>query len=345
MKNKKMVYTISLSSILFFFLGICIYNIYCFAYYNRHQEITYVDAINKRKYDFLYNHFDFSFSLDDFNEEITFLFDRAYLEEIYTTYYVNKGIFSSLDSFLDTYYFGHTVSSLDVEFTSRGSTHLFDRRQLFYKSISFRSANGNKTSLALYKDISFSIDDGALLWVDNKEVVCHEGICSIEKMLGGLHSLSYQVGNTTYYGLFTINKDNAFIHVSTLDSLVVATKEELVSSNFSLPIGNYVLNSCDLEDRHYCPASNKSYIRFNDDKTFSYYTYVNYSKAGDFCEGRYKIDGKFLTLSCSYHVHKVFDYDTQTGTDVISETEVQYHYKINKDFTIENNEYKWTFYN
>lgn len=345
MKNKRLLYTFLLSISLFLFLGICIYSLYCFAYHNRHQEIVYIDNINKRKYDFLYNHLSYTLTEEDFAFEMTLLFDKTCLETIYNDFYKGKELYSSLEAFLDTYYFGNTITNKDVTFKKEGRTSFFSRRKLYYDTITLESKNGVKTKLGLYQNITFQIDEGATLKIDEKELMCPENNCQVEEMLGGLHTLIYKVGNITYYGLFTINKNDSLIHVSTLDSLVVINKEVFTLAITPLKYGDYIISGCYLEDKHYCPATTHSYIKIKDKEHFAYYTYVSYSKAGDYCEGTYQIDGRFIALTCDTHIHKVFDYDTQVGTDVITKTEVKYAYKISNENTIENRDYQWTLYN
>jgi hypothetical protein len=207
------------------------------------------------------------------------------LVNIFETYYKDSGMYNK-ESFLDTYFYNiDNVVEEDITFSVNGKTNLFTRRAIFYDEIKISNKNSS-TNLGVFNKIMFKIESNSILRVDNKELTCLNDVCTIDKMYGGIHEISYISNGYEYYGLVNITKDKQSISVTNLDSLVKA--KEL---NINLKYGRYILTDCS----GICPVFDKSYLIINEDNT--YYIHTTYSKGALVNKtGEYSMVDKYITL-------------------------------------------------
>lgn len=218
MEKKSIFITTVVTIFLFSFVLFLIYVIYCFSFYDKNQEDVYLSNYNMGKYDFFYDKMVYNkyITKEDFNYSVNLMFKKNKLNEIYNTYYSNL----NNAEFINTYFFRRNVSLDDIRFLSQGKTSLFKRKKLLYKSITIRSVNGLESSFGVKKDISFVVDDNTKLSIDEKGCEVKDNICSYSYIMGGLHTVLYEIGDVTYFGLVNVVKDESKIDINGLDSLI-----------------------------------------------------------------------------------------------------------------------------
>lgn len=350
MKNKNMMITLGITFFLFAFVSFLVYLIYCYAYYDEYQEETFANEFNRGSYDYVYDNFYENSKIDkeDYYNVIKLMYDKNTLKNIYYLYYKDS-VFSNLDEFINEYYFGnHDVLVSDILFASKGKTGLFNRKEIFYGTIKVQSDNGLKSSLGLKEKIVLNIEDNTSIKIDEKELECVSNKCMIETIFGGLHQIKYISNGHIYYGLINITSSDTEIDVTNNKSLIKidgldVVDDELPVSNteYQLNTGKYKLDECFLSSS--CPTKKKTYIKLNEDKTCTFYTYISLSKAGDTYVGTYEIVGNFLVMKFTEHTYSVFDYDTKQTTDIIGAVNMEIRYKIENDNVIRNDSYRFKY--
>ncbi len=225
MEKKSILITSVVTVSLFVFVAFLLYVIYCFSFYDSNKENEFLVNFNTEAYDFVYDNLYGSdhITKEEYNYSVNLMFKKNMLNEIYDLYY------SDLDKeeFLDSYYFGNNVKPKDIKFIKEGKTNLFRRRSILYYSIKITSNSGVKTDFGIRNDIQLLLSDDSHLIVDDRECDIKENVCLIPYVLGGLHTLKYEVGGIKYFGLLLINEDNMKVDVSTLGTLVrINTPEE-----------------------------------------------------------------------------------------------------------------------
>lgn len=220
MRNKSLIMTITISTLLFTFLIFLIYLVYCYTFYDRDKENNYIAKFNNAEYQFVYDHLaNNQLSYDDFLIPINIMYNKNNLTQIYNTYYSQSSI--ELTEFLDTYYYGNRLISHDnVTFETIGKTSLIKRAELKYQYIEVFNKIGKTSTIGLLNDITIEINDNSLVEIDGHQLDCSNNKCSISAIYGGLHKLKYQNNNITYFCLVNINKDKGQIDVNLLDNLV-----------------------------------------------------------------------------------------------------------------------------
>ena len=227
MNKKSILITTLITIIVFSILGFLIYSIYCYGYYDKHEEEIYVEKFNKKDYTFIYDHLlkDNSLSLKDYQNATNLALNRTNAEEIYNLYY--SKIYDK-ETFLNLYYYGTYINKDNIEFYSTGKTTYFKKRSLYYKYITLQN-DKNYTKIGVLSNISFTIEPNSILYLDN-DLLCEELICTIDKIYGGIHSVKYVSNNYEYYGLININEDNLTISIPHIESLVKINTLEKNSS-------------------------------------------------------------------------------------------------------------------
>lgn len=351
--DKNLKTTMIITFLLFSFIIFLIYLLYCFAYYDKNQEEQYYNNILNEKYDLVYDNMADKDGLtkERFNKVLNIMYDKKSLKDIYYLYYRDNDTIL-LEDFIEKYYYGNAnISSDDIIYSVNGKTSLFKRRAIFYKSITLVNEKGHKSSLGVKRNVSFIVEDGSKLKIDNEEVECNQGVCTSNKIFGGLHEINYVSNGYEYYGLINIVKDKQSIEITNVDTLV---RIDLVSDNdilvgntedvgeYDLKVGRYSLNKCYLSFG--CPSVKKSYIQLNEDGSCQLYTYITLDQAGDLYNGTYTREGDFLVMKYDSHTYQVFDYDTKKSTDITAEVDMEMRYKIEDDYVLSSDSYRFKYF-
>ena len=228
MEKKSFLITSVVTVSLFLFVSFLLYVIYCFSFYDRNQENEFLVNFNTESFDFVYDNMYGTEHLtkEEYNYGVNLMFRKNLLNEIYNLYY------SDMDKqeFLDNYYFLSNVKLKDIKFIKDGKTNLFNRRNILYYSIKITSNNGNETYFVVRNGIKLLVKDDSNLIVDDRVCNIKNNVCSISYVLGGLHTIKYEVEGIKYFGLLLINEDNISVDVSTIDSLVkIVTPEDTLN--------------------------------------------------------------------------------------------------------------------
>ena len=112
-------------------------------------------------------------------------------------------------------------------------------------------------------------------------------------------------------------------------------------SDYNLKTGKFKLSSCFLDSG--CPSKSKSYVTLYDDNSCEFYTYITLDQAGDRYIGTYAISGNFLVMHFDSHTYKMFDYDTKQSSDIVAKVDMDIRYKIESDYIISNDSYKFKY--
>ena len=282
--------TFILTLLLFLFIVSLLYIIYCYAYYDKYQEQVFLDHYNHREYSFVYKKMvgKDDLSLDEFNSVIDNLGDRDRLSNIYDTYYIDGSIYDK-DTFMNTFLFNNLNVTLDnIHYTSNGKTNLFSRKGIFYDYVNVSNGIQNIT-IGVLNNISFKIEDNTVLKIDDKDVVCIDNVCTIDKIFGGIHEVSYVSNGYLYYGLVNIHEDKQVIDVTNIESLVKVSQVEV-----KLNYGKYIISKCNL-DVTLCPSLSKSYLILNEDGSYVSYMYYTDIDKGNITDGTYTVvDNKIV---------------------------------------------------
>ena len=144
MVKNKVLYTAFLSIVTFIFIGILLYIIYCFGFYDNQIKEKYVQIYNEKRFDELYDILEESDALtkNDFEVVTTLMYDQTKLEEIYSKYYENSTLWEDKISFISTYYYGENkIYEDDITYQNKGKTSLFKRASYKIKNINIKSKN------------------------------------------------------------------------------------------------------------------------------------------------------------------------------------------------------------
>ena len=327
-KRRNIILTTSITLLITLFIATLLYIIYCYGYYDNSIKTEYLNKYNEQKYDYIYEKLEKEDkTLDEYNIVINLMFNKTKLENIYNKYYSNN---YNLEEFFNKYYFGNKIELNNIEYKKEGKTNLINRSNITINKINIKNEN-QTTTLGLLKNITISKEDNSKLTIDRIEIECNNE-CIIDKIYGGRHEITYDSNGNEYYGLININKDNQIIDITQQELII--TKQTEIKQTFTLTPGTYKVSECYLPSS--CPNKGLTYIKLNENQTVDYYMYITYEQAGDVATGTYTIDGNFLTLNFDYHVYQVFDYDTQTRTDIPAETNIKYEY------IIKDNNYFWS---
>lgn len=354
MENNKSLYlTIGISLFLFSFVTLLLYIIYCYAYYDRNEEQTYANLVNRRDYDFIYENLvnEANLSKEEFNLSYNLLFDKNTLKNIYYTYYKDSDIFETLEDFITYYYYGNTlVNKEDITFATFGKTNLFKRRTIKYESINLTNSKDQTASLGLKQNITLKIENNDILELDGQILTCQSRNCFIDTIFGGLHTIKYTSNNYDYFSILPISEENEIIDISSLNTLVkiaenkviIEEPPESIIKNALIQTGTYKINKCYLESG--CANKRKSYLILNEDQTITYYTYTPFEEAGDEYIGTYEIQGNFLKSTFQSHTYSVFDYDTKQTTHIKANVNTEMRFKItdSQTLTSDSYEFKWS---
>ncbi len=220
MRDKNLLLTIIITFFLFSFVSFLIYLIYCYAYYNPHQEKDYIRKFNTSNYAFVYDNLkNNKLPYEDFLIPLKLMYTKKNLTDIYDKYYKDSHI--SKEDFLSTYYFGENESNEeDFSFVFTGETTLFKRRHLKYDKITVRNSHNKTSTIAYLTNINISKLTNSTITIDNNELTCTDTNCTILSIYGGLHELIYKTPNTTYYALVNFTKSKEQIDVSLIDNLI-----------------------------------------------------------------------------------------------------------------------------
>ena len=226
MQDKSTIISLSITFVLFLFIAILIYIIYCYAYYDKNLKEVYLSNYNDSKYDYIYENMNIPerLDMDDYNNVISLMYNRNYLEEIYNDYYEGSIVYNDLDVFLNEYYYGNGITLDDIKFIEEGKTTLFKRKKLLYDVINVKNKNGGSSVLGVVNHISFDIENNSKLLVDSNEVNCANNTCVIDFMFGGLHTIDYTSNGFEYFGIVNVKGNNKNIDITNLDSLILIRK-------------------------------------------------------------------------------------------------------------------------
>lgn len=350
-ESKSIWITLGITFFLFSFIIFLVYLVYCYAYYDEYQMSIYADKFNTTNSKYIYDNMfnDSKLTYDDFNISYNLMYDKNNLKNIYYLYYKDSGLFNNLDEFFKTYYYGNNkVKREDIEYQSYGKTNLIRRKSIDYKYVTVSSIDGYNSTLGVLHKITFNVEQLSNLVLDKKNIECENGICVIDDLFGGLHTIQYKSNNINYYGIVNISKNDQVIEVTNLDSLVRVEKveennknENVGTTNAALNIGMYRLSACYLDSS--CPSAAKSYVNLYEDGTVDYYTYITLDIAGDTYHGTYEISGNFLILKFASHVYRVHDYDTKQYTDIEGRVDMEMRFKIEDRNTIRSDSYQFKY--
>ena len=346
MKKRHILLAIFISVSVFLFLLFLIYLIYCYAYYDKKQEGIYINNYNDKLYDFVFDNMYLSDKIDrnNYYYVLNLMTNKNTLTEIYEHYYKDN---YNLDDFINKYYFTYSVGLEDVTFETSGKTTIKDRRNIKYNNIVLTSDSGNKVNFGVKENVGFRIEEGASLKVDGKECQIAENVCHFNYIIGGLHILEYVSNNLKYYGIVNVLDGDVVIEVTVLDSLIpIGNVKGKIKENEAEAInprfGTYKLRECYMAFS--CPDYKRSYIILNDDGTVEMYIWINLDQAGDTYYGKYEISNNHIKFKFNKHTYTVFDYDTKQTSTVENNSYTEFKFKIGDQYTLINDNYKFTFY-
>lgn len=223
--------TATISLLIFIFIACLVYSIYCYGYYDKHEEEQYAEKFNKREYNYVYDYLikDNALSKIDFDIATSITLNQSEAERIYNEYY--QATYSKQE-FLNKYFFGNVkIKKNDITFASTGKTTYFKTRKLYYRYINLDNGK-ERTTLGVINNIKFYILKDTELYLDNN-LICNNEICNIDKVYGGIHSVTYIKDNIKYYALINIKEDNVTFDIDNLDNLIsisiVNEEEDIIS--------------------------------------------------------------------------------------------------------------------
>lgn len=343
MNKKNIIKVVFISLFIFIFIGLMSYIIYVYGISDKKNKDNMLTEFNDGNYSYVYNKFNIKdetkfINEDKFNDVISLMYDKTYLNELYKAYYVD--LYEDKDKFFDDYYFGYNdVTIDDIEFDMVGKTSLFKRSDIYYKYINVVNKNKVKSSLGIYDNVAFNIDGNGELYIDDVLVSCADNVCKVDKIFGGFHKVSYSYQDELYFGIVNIGYDTKFNVKNVLHDVsgkgILEDNKNI--SSVSLNTGTYVVGACYMESG--CPNSRYSYIDLRDDGTVTMYIYISLDISGDTYEGTYEVKNGFLYLNFDRHVYKMHDYDTKTKTDIEGNLDIEMIFKIDNSYQISNYDY------
>ena len=203
LKKHGLTLTIIISLIMVLVIAITSYIIYVYGFYNKLQDNKVFEYYNTYNFDDLYYYMDRDsskyMSKKTFQSIVNTMYNKLELQQIYKTYYANTDIYKDMDSFVNEFYYGYgDKSKSNFEIVYSGKTSLFTRRKLLVKGIKVKSSLEKDSYLGKVKNLTFNIEDGASIKLDNIPVECKENICNIDYLFGGVHLIEYTSGDIIY---------------------------------------------------------------------------------------------------------------------------------------------------
>lgn len=337
--TKSIILTSIITFLIFIFSGFLIYTIYCYGYYDKHQEEEYTIKVNKKEYNYVYDYFikDNNLSKIDFDNAISITLNQTEVERIYNEYY--QDIYSK-EEFLNKYFFGYpNITTNDITFKSIGKTSYFKKRKLYYENINLHN-DYTTTRLGIINNITFIIPSNTKLYLDDN-LICDTDTCYVNKLYGGIHSLIYIKDNTKYYALINIKEDKQSIEVDTLDNLINIGTEIEEKESINLKKGNYLLTECYMAA--YCPHQKISNLTLYNDNTVELFLDISITQAKDYYKGTYTINNNVLELDFKSHTFSAMDYDNGSYSTYEINTPTKITFKILDTDNIINSDYKFKF--
>ena len=348
--NKHKNFTIALIiSLLVFVLLLCMsYIIYIYGYYDKIRMNRMIENYNSYKFDRVYN--DIKLEKSEFlNKEVfinmtDIMYNKKNLEKIYNNYYLNSKKYNNIDDFIKTYFYGYKeISNKDVEYYINGKSGILSRSDIKIINYNIYNGYGDSSKIGIIKDIIFSTSNNSTIKIDGKELFCN-GLCKIDYLFSGVHSLEYIHDGFTYYSIILIDKDNSEIDVNRLNNLIAISDEIDIDNSFDsnkeLKLGIYSLNKCNYG--YGCP-SEYSYITLNKDNSCGYYTYISVDKSGDSYLGTYKIENGYIIMNFTTHSFSVIDSNTKKDSEVKIDSDIKMTFKIDSDESFSNKDYIFKF--
>lgn len=335
--KRRLLYTIGITAFTFAFISLLIYTIYCYAFYNSNVEEKLLEKYNFRKYDDIYDNLfnEANLSKEDFMKPITLMYDESELETIYKTYYINSSIYQNMSDFISKYYYGdNQIKREDIVYNKIGDTNLFKRAKILYESINVHSRSGEKSSLGTIKDLKIKTENNSEIKIDGNKVDCNNNICQIDYFFKGIHEIIYTSNGYTYYGLININDENE-IDIANNESLISI---EYNNSNAKIKKGMYYLADCNAST---CPISRHSYIKVIDDNNIEFKD----NTGNDYYKGTYKISNNYIKITLEEHIYLNYNNETNETTETKTKIFTQTEYKIEKETTLINHIYTFSYSN
>lgn len=339
--SKNIILTIIFTILIFSFIGLLIYSIYCYGYYDKHQEEVYTEIFNKKDYNYVYDYLikDKFLSKLDYDNAISIMLNQTEVERIYNEYY--KDIYTK-DEFLNKYFFGNpNVTKKDIEFSTTGKTTYFKKRKLYYKYINLHNEE-ESTKLGVINNLHFQLNNNTKLYLDNN-LLCEEELCQVDKIYGGIHSIIYIKDNIKYYALINIKENDQLINVENLENLVNIGEDNAAIEDHAieLNIGKYELTECYMDA--YCPHEKISNLTLLSDNTCELFLDISITQAKDYYKGTYSINNNILELNFQSHTFSAIDYDNGNYSTYEVNTPRTITFKMLDSQTIINSDYKFKF--
>ena len=313
MIKKHLFITTLISVLLFTFVVFLIYIVYCFSFYDKNLTNKYINNFNNGSYDFVYNNMVNSKEIDkdSYNYSINLMFKKDSLEDIYNKYYRD----SNKEEFFDNYYYGRNVLVDGFSFKEEGKTSFFKRKKISYDKITIFTNNRTMSSFGIKKDVKLLVEKDSSLIVDEKECKIIDNYCHFDYILGGLHTITYDNGNDTYFGLVNVIYSSSEIEITNLSSLIKidGVKGAVLDNRISLGIGKYVANEGD------------SFVKLNNNSSFIIYKKYNLEHYYEVFYGTYDREGNTIVLNV----------DKSTYRNYLTNMYQEYDYSENDVFVFE----------
>lgn len=334
MTRRNIIIASFISVFLFMFISFLIYVVYCFSFYDKNQIDKYINNFNNGSYDFVYNNMvnKEKINKEDFNYSINLMFNNEELESIYNDYFtsINKEIF------IDKYSFSNKVDNDYFSFKETGKTTFFERKKIEYDKVIVKSKDG-KSTFGVLNNITLNVENNSKLIIDNKECKITDNKCVFEYLLSGLHTIKYESGSNTYFGIVNIVLDNSSIDITTIDDLVKIDDVKGVSiDNKKINIGLYKDVNCLEKDE--CFFKNR-YIELKEDNSFYMYLADGILGFNETYKGTYDIQYNKLYLHVNEYIYNNVILNTQNvekGNDIIL-----FEFTINGDNSFSNETYNF----
>lgn len=330
------------------------YVIYCYAYYDKNETNEIIEYYNTFKFDKFYDSMKIkndsqNLSRETFHRITNLMYNKLTLENIYNSYYKNKDYYQDKDDFISQYYYGYNdAKTKDFSFNFSGKTTLTSRRKTTVNGVKIRNEKGTKSYLGILQNITFLIENGASLKIDDNEITCTKNDCFTTYLFGGIHQIEYIKGGFTYYSITNISESNSVVDVTKLQNLIPINKKlslnvdsfsETVDEQSELKLNNgiYELSECYLQDG--CPAKKLTYMTINEDGTCTYHVYYSLTRVHDTYNGEYKFENGFLNVTFNNHIYEAYDYDTKATTNITTDVKIDMTFRINANESFSNANY------
>ena len=291
MIKKHLFITTLISVLLFTFVVFLIYIVYCFSFYDKNLTNKFINNFNNGSYDFVYNNMLDSKEIEknSFNYSINLMFKKDMLEEIYNKYYSE----SNKDEFFDNYYYGKKADIDSFSFKEEGKTSFFKRKKLSYDKITIFSNNKTMSSFGVKKDVKLLVEENSSLTVDEIECKITDNYCHFDYILGGLHTVTYNNGNDSYFGLVNVIYSSSEIEITNLSSLVKidGVKGVVIDNTITLGLGRYVANE------------GNSFVKLNGNNSFMMYRKYYNDHYYEVFYGTYDREGNRVVLNVDKSIY------------------------------------------